>query len=162
MPIALFYDFIVAIQVLSTYYYLVFDEIRPIETQIAASAAYISATLLFFWSISTANKLEFAFSDSVGTLITNGPFKYVRHPFYTSYIVVWATNTILFNSIALWISFVALLAFYYLSALKEESLILKSTFAEEYILMRQNVGMFLPRVIQWHRWRSEKSVKKLK
>ncbi|MBT8147404.1 MAG: hypothetical protein KJN90_11160, partial [Gammaproteobacteria bacterium] len=88
----------------------------------------------------------------VGTLITNGPFKFVRHPFYTSYIVIWATNTILFNSILLWISFIALVVFYYRSALKEERLILRSEFEEDYIEMRRNVGMFLPRIAQWNRW----------
>jgi len=160
--IKLAYDLIVSVQILGTYFLIAFGEIRPLLIQIIAVVAYTLATAFFFWSILTAKKLEFAFSDNVGTLITNGPFKFVRHPFYTSYIVIWATNTILFNSLLLWISFVALVAFYYLSALKEESLILKSTFAEDYTVMRQNVGMFLPKVTQWNRLHSKKSAKKQK
>jgi protein-S-isoprenylcysteine O-methyltransferase Ste14 len=157
LTIARFYDATVSIQILVTYYNFLFAVPKPLGVQIAAMVSYFSATLLFLWSIRTAKKLDFAFSDSVGKLITNGPFKLVRHPFYTSYIVVWATNTILFNSIILWISFLALVVFYYRSAQKEENLILNSPFAEDYILMRKDVGMFLPKVTRWNHWRSEKS-----
>ncbi len=157
LSISRVYDATVSIQILVTYYNFLFGASKPSGVQIAATVSYLSASLLFLWSIKTAKELDFAFSDRVGTLITNGPFKLVRHPFYTSYIVIWATNTILFNSVVLWVSFLALVVFYYRSAQKEESLMLNSPFAEDYIQMRKDVGMFLPRVTRWSHWRSEKS-----
>ena len=157
--IGILYDALVACQIITTYFHLFVDEGTGIQIQVIGVVAYTIASLLFYWSILTAQKLDFAFSESVGTLITNGPFKIVRHPFYTSYIVIWATNTIIFSTPVLWISFLALLIFYYKSAIKEENLILRSIHAKEYANMRRNVGMFLPRVAQWKHWRLEKSAK---
>ena len=160
--IAIFYDVIVTIQIGSTVYYLIFGNPRPIGVQLLAITSYLLASLLFYWSITTAKELDFAFSDRVGSLITNGPFKIVRHPFYTSYMVIWATNTIMFNSLLLWLSLLALIFFYYKSALKEENLILNSVHADEYNELRKNVGMFLPKVAQWKFCRFERSTKTMK
>ena len=47
---------------------------------------------LFWWAIVTSRKarLRFAFApDDPHSLLTDGPYGYVRHPFYTSYIIFW-------------------------------------------------------------------------
>lgn len=152
------YDFLVAVQILSTYYMLL-THTKPLSVEIFAIALYLFALFIFCWSIATAKELEFAFSDKVGKLITNGPFKIVRHPFYTSYITVWATSTLIFNSSILWITLIGLILFYASSASKEEKLILNSRHADEYSLMKKEIGMFFPKATQWKSWISEKSRK---
>ena len=94
----------------------------------------------------TAKTLDFAFSNEVGSIVTTGPFKIVRHPFYTSYMLAWFASSFLFNSLLLWITLLYLVAFYYLSAKKEEGVILKSVYSKEYENYVRNVGMFLPRI----------------
>ena len=84
-----FYDPIIVIHILCTYYYML---VLPIEKDFhssLAAALYIISLTIFWWSIRTAKQLNFAFSDNVGVIITNGSYGLVRHPFYFSYILVF-------------------------------------------------------------------------
>ena len=140
------YDPIVGIQILTTLYKFYYAP----ESTILASSVWLAALLaslsLFWWAILTARKLDFAFSINVGDLLTSGPFSIVRHPFYVSYILVWASTTVFFNSVFLWITLLYLLTFYFMSARDEEKVILSSEHSKEYFEYRQRVGMFLPRI----------------
>ena len=143
------YDPMVGIQILTAFY--LFYE-APEITTLASSvwlAALLSSLSLFWWAILTAHKLNFAFSKSVGNLLTTGPYAIVRHPFYVSYILVWASTTFLFNSVFLWFTLFYLGAFYFMSARDEEKVILSSEHSKEYFEYRQRVGMFLPRITKW-------------
>lgn len=152
---ALTYDFAVAIQMLSTawLFYNVTDITKP---ELIICALLYSLSLVIFWSaISTAKSLDFAFSNHVGSIVTSGPFGVFRHPFYVSYMIAWFASTWLFGTILLWLSFVYLMAFYVMSARKEERMILNSDQASEYQLYQQHVGMFLPRIKRWKRSNSK-------
>ena len=143
------YDPIVGIQILATLY-----KFYPApENTMPASSIWLAALLvslsLFWWAILTARKLNFAFSKSVGNLLTTGPYAIIRHPFYTSYILVWTSSTILFNSVFLWFTLLYLITFYFMSARDEEKVILSSEHSKEYFEYRQRVGMFLPRITKW-------------
>ncbi len=143
------YDFAVAIQILVTFYYMISTAYVPPLLVYFCSALYLLGLLLFWWAIVTAKSLDFAFSDKVGSIITTGPFKIVRHPFYVSYILVWFSSSLLFNLAILWITLFYLIVFYFLSASKEEKVILKSVYSTEYEKYIKNVGMFLPRISKW-------------
>lgn len=148
---ALGYDLAVATQMIATLYYMA-SATQFTETEVIAGAlAYGMALSLFWWSIRTARRLDFAFSSKVGAIVTTGPFGLVRHPFYTSYILVWLTSSLLFRSSILWITLTYLIAFYYLSARREERIILESDQEKNYRLYQNKVGMFLPRIISWKR-----------
>ena len=144
-----FYDPVVGVQILTT----LFKFYSAPESTTAAYAAWLITLLislsLFWWTIITARKLDFAFSKSVGKLITTGPYAVIRHPFYTSYILVWSSTTILFNSVFLWITLFYLVTFYLMSARDEERVILSSEHSEQYAEYRKRVGMFLPRITKW-------------
>ncbi len=143
------YDPVVAIQILTSLYLFY---IAPESTALASSvwlAALLTSLCLFWWAILTARNLDFAFSKNVGKLLTSGPYAIVRHPFYTSYILIWASTTILFNSVFLWITLFYLLTFYLMSARDEEKVILSSEHSKEYFEYRQRVGMFIPRITKW-------------
>lgn len=152
---ALGYDLAVVTQMAVTFYYMVsVTQFTKMEI-IAGAVAYGSALSLFWWSIRTARRLDFAFSSKVGAIVTTGPFGLVRHPFYTSYILVWLTSSLLFRSPILWITLIYLITFYYLSARREERIILESDQGQNYRLYQNKVGMFLPRIKSWKRSHSK-------
>lgn len=148
---ALGYDLAVAIQIIATFYYMTGVTGLTKPEIIAGAAAYGAGLSLFWWSIRTARQLDFAFSSKVGAIVTSGPFGLVRHPFYTSYILVWLTSSLLFRSPILWITLLYLITFYYLSARREERIILESDQGKPYRLYQNKVGMFLPRIKSWKR-----------
>lgn len=153
--LALSYDLAVAIQILVTVYGFVFVTQFTFFGLASAVGLYILALGLFWWSVRTAKGLDFAFSDSVGSIVTNGPYALVRHPFYVSYMAAWLGSAILFSSPILWITLLYLGAFYYLSARREEGVILRSSQAGQYLHYSRNVGMFLPRMKPWKKSPSE-------
>lgn len=147
--VALAYDSAVILQVVCTYYFLFTLELDSRIWILFAAICYLCSIAIFWWAIFTAKELDFAFSNRVGSIVTTGPFRFVRHPFYLSYVLAWIGNSLLFNSLILWITLFYLMTFYFLSAKKEEKVILKSVYSKEYEQYIQEVGMFLPRVIKW-------------
>lgn len=147
---AFFYDPIAAIHIGTTYYNIVIiQESIPNSIAITACTVYISALLLFWWGINTAKSLNFAFGDFSGLIVTAGPFRFVRHPFYTSYMLIWFTSTLLFNSLFLWITLIYLVSFYINSAKTEETLILNSKSGDKYRSYSNETNMFIPRIKSW-------------
>jgi len=143
---ALLYDAMVAVQIITTLFLMVTTSGNILPLVAASIFLYALSLAVFWWAIFTAKTLDFAFSNEVGSIVTTGPFKIVRHPFYTSYMLAWFASSLLFNSLLLWITLLYLVAFYYLSAKKEEGVILKSVYSKEYKNYVRNVGMFLPRI----------------
>lgn len=147
---ALLYDPVAAIQIGATYYNI-FTSTDSLDTWslFLGCVFYISGILLFWWGINTSKNLNYAFGSFSGQIITSGPFRFVRHPFYTSYMLIWITSTLLFNSILLWITLFYLVAFYLSSAKSEEREILKSESAMEYSAYCKVTSMFIPRIKSW-------------
>ena len=143
---ALLYDATVATQIIATLTFMATSSGNFLPLLPATICLYALSLVLFWWAILTAKGLDFAFSDKVGNIVTTGPFRFVRHPFYSSYILVWVGSTLLFNSLILWITLGYLMAFYFLSARKEEKVILQSEQSTTYRNYIKNVGMFLPRI----------------
>lgn len=143
---ALVYDATVATQIIATLTYMATASGNFLPLLPATICLYVLSLGLFWWAILTAKGLDFAFSDNVGNIVTTGPFRFVRHPFYTSYMLVWIGNALLFDSLILWITLAYLMAFYFLSARKEEKIILQGKQREIYKKYSQHVGMFLPRM----------------
>ena len=143
---ALLYDATVATQIVTTLFLMLTTSGKILPLVAASIFLYGLSLVLFWWAIFTAKSLDFAFSNEVGSIVTTGPFKIIRHPFYTSYMLAWFTSSFLFNSLILWITLLYLVAFYFLSARKEEAVIMKSVYSNEYKNYVKNVGMFLPRI----------------
>ncbi len=148
-PIARLYDPVVAIHIIFSYYFLLTLPL-PLTVFAVISIMFFTASLIvFWWCIRTVRNIGFAMSATIETLHVSGPFKFVRHPFYTSYCLTWLGTSVMFNSIELWITLAYLLAFYYRVASAEELIILKSQYSREYQAYSQRVGMFLPRITKW-------------
>lgn len=153
--LALSYDVSVAMQMFLTVYGFVYwtDVTKPYAYVVPV--LYMLSLIIFWKSIVTAKSLDFAFSNSVGEIVTTGTFGLFRHPFYVSYLIAWWASTTLFNSLILWVTALYLTVFYVVSARKEERTILASSQSAQYQLYQQNVGMFLPRIKKWKQSNTE-------
>lgn len=81
-------------------------------------------------------------------LLISGPYRYVRHPFYVSYILFWAGVLIASPSIFTLIAFVVMLSLYIKAARFEEGEILSSSLCSEYREYFSRTGMFFPKLIR--------------
>ena len=91
-----------------------------------------------------------AFDDARPTnFFSGGPFRIVRHPFYTSYIVFWAALAIASQGLPVVAMSFALTALYVIVARREEKRFLDSSFTTEYAAYQKRTGMFVPRVRSW-------------
>jgi len=146
LKLKVLYDVSAAIHILTSFY-LFFDSTEISHKRMFGSLfLYILGITLFICTISVVPRIKFASSGAGGTLIRQGPYAFIRHPFYASYSLIWLGSSLLFNSWALWTTSVILVLFYTYSARREEILFLKSDLCEEYTDYQKQAGMFLPRI----------------
>ena len=70
---------------------------QPSAAQITGLLLQLLSIALFWWAISASKKarLRFAFDKAApASLLQDGPYAYVRHPFYTSYILFCSDGVI--------------------------------------------------------------------
>ncbi len=114
---------------------------------LAAPILSLASLTLFAWTIRTTRSAGFAvaFAEVQTSAITiNGPFRYVRHPFYTSYIIFWLATGFATTSSVYWFGPTVLLACYIVAARREEQLMSRSDLGAEYARYASRTGMFLP------------------
>ena len=94
-----------------------------------------------------AAPLSLAFSnDAPAFLLQRGPYRRVRHPFYTAYALSWLAAAALTWSGVASVVFLIMTALYVTAAVQEERKFLRSTLAADYRAYRQRTGMFVPLV----------------
>ncbi len=113
------------------------------------TALFIAAFLLFVWTIRATNTdrptLAFA-DDTPHFLLQHGPYRYVRHPFYASYLLFWVGTALASRGWLPWLVPVVMLTLYVRAATGEERKFARSDLAHAYETYRQSVGMFVPRL----------------
>ena len=79
-------------------------------------------------------------------LITTGPYRWVRHPFYVGYIIGALAPAVAINSI--WIALISLgmIGIVVIAAFREERVWLAGPRADSYREYRGRAGMFVPRL----------------
>jgi protein-S-isoprenylcysteine O-methyltransferase Ste14 len=108
---------------------------------------YSISLLLFLWASTHTkhNRLFLAFSEEKPKhLLSDGPWKYVRHPFYTAYLLSYIAGTV--SSGALWTIgiFVCMAIIYFLAAQYEERNFAVSNHSKEWLSWKAKTGMFFP------------------
>lgn len=109
----------------------------------------LCSLVLYEWTRRTVVDRNFyiGLSGAVpGAICDTGPYRYIRHPFYLSYIVAFLGVAVAFPSLI--VSGVCMLnvgLFVYM-ALDDERALLQSPRASEYASYKAQVGMFLPRL----------------
>lgn len=120
-------------------------EVNP-QAAGAGSGLYVGALLLFWWAIFTnrSKPLSAAFSpDLPRHLVEQGPYRVIRHPFYSSYLVAWLAGVIASGQPWLVVTAVVMTALYTKAALSEEAKFSRSALAQPYELYRARTGLFL-------------------
>lgn len=121
----------------------------PIGAQIAALALEALSLWLFYRTIAASRDgaLHLAFDiDNPVSLVTSGPYRYVRHPFYTSYLIFWSGLAL--GTWSLWsIAVLAVMVVLYTVAARgEEVKFAKTEMSGDYATYRSRTGMFWPKL----------------
>ena len=112
-----------------------------------AVAGYGLANVLFWWSLSAHGKLRPAFAFigvKPASFTRNGPYRLIRHPIYSAYLLGWMTGTVVTAQPWLLATVVWMLVLYYMAARQEEECFAQTAFAGEYAEYQKHTGMFLP------------------
>lgn len=112
--------------------------------------ALLAGSFALFWAAikaSSAAGLLGAF-DVAGpsSLLQSGPYGYVRHPFYTSYIMLWWGWSIATWSIWAVVPAVATFVTYLAAARDEEQKFSRTDMADAYRAYMERTGRFFPRL----------------
>jgi protein-S-isoprenylcysteine O-methyltransferase Ste14 len=118
----------------------------PVPGLIPSAVLYaLSAGL--FWSAVRASRgrLAICFSDAyLGSVVTGGPYRWVRHPFYTAYTFAWLASC----TATFWWPILAgsgvLVLLYRAAAREEEAHLLSTPGASSYERYMRGTGRFLP------------------
>lgn len=135
---------------LTTWVSLSFDLIYSNSTvekyNIVSFVLFICLVIFWFHSrIVKKNSFSIAFSkDTPSVLVMHGLYKYIRHPFYFTYLLCYFSIACFFgSSFSISMSFIMLII-YYKAARFEESKFNESNLSFEYKKYIESTGMFLP------------------
>lgn len=124
--------------------------VAPVSTLRAGIGAglFLAAAALFVWAVRTNSRrpLTRIFSPDVPAhLVTVGPYRWLRHPCYSAYLLSFSAG--LTVNPTYWLGAVALLmlVLYYQAARYEERKFKHSPLGQDYARYRESTGMFLPR-----------------
>ena len=129
--------------------YLTWGMSQPLAAQVAGLAVQLFSWWLFWQAIraSRSARLRLAFDENnPHGLVTAGPYRYVRHPFYVSYLLFWTGW-----SIAIWHPTVLaplaiIIAIYVFAARMEERKFAATQLSGEYAAYRARVGFLWPKL----------------
>lgn len=114
-----------------------------------ATAFFLMAGIIFWWAVQTTRKgpPAVAYSNAVPhVLYKDGPYAYVRHPFYLSYCIGWIGTAIAAGPVQWFVAGIIIL-WYYRTARTEEKQICASEVAEEYARYRKKTALILPFIL---------------
>ena len=115
---------------------------------IAATALLLGSLALYEWARRTIRDRCFhiAFSGELPDAVcASGPYAFVRHPVYLSYMLAFLAMPVAFPMIATATIFLFNVALYVHAARDDERSLAASELGEAYADYRQRTGMFVPR-----------------
>lgn len=93
-----------------------------------------------------SSRLQIAYSEGAASeLVTTGPFAYIRHPFYASYILFWWSWAVTLQTYGSLI-FAFVLTLQYLVGMRVEERSLMSVFGSDYMKYRSRTSALIPRI----------------
>jgi protein-S-isoprenylcysteine O-methyltransferase Ste14 len=115
---------------------------------VVAGLLFVAGLVLFAWTIRATRQTPptLAFdTDKPSFLLRHGPYRFVRHPFYLSYLLFWTGTAVAFSGILPWVAPAVMLAVYRIAAGREEQKFAGSDLRAAYEAYRRQAGMFFPR-----------------
>jgi protein-S-isoprenylcysteine O-methyltransferase Ste14 len=107
------------------------------------------AVLLFEWAkqATRGGHFSYAFSKELPThLCEDGPFAYIRNPFYASYILSMGSATVMLPGLLRLFVFVLMMRIFMGAAQQEETKFELSPLAGQFYRYRERTGRFFPRL----------------
>lgn len=123
---------------------------RLAESWPAAVILFAASLALFAWAVAATrrSRLTVAFAtDEPCFLVRHGPYRHVRHPFYSAYLLFWAGTAVVGPGWAPWGVVVLMALVYRIAASREEAKFGRSALGGAYAEYRASTGMFLPRIL---------------
>ncbi len=100
---------------------------------------------LFIWSVIVRGKYAVSWEmPEHQKLVTSGPYRYVRHPSYLGYFLMFIGLFLLWPNLFTAFSIVAIPGYYRLTFEEERLLLLR--FGENYVEYQQKTGRFIPKL----------------
>ena len=118
---------------------------------VGSVALLICSLALYEWArhVIWGRSFYIAWSGSVpDALCDRGPYAYIRHPIYASYILAFLAVLVAMPTLITLAVFVFNAGLFSHAALSDERSLASGTFAADYALYRRRTGMFLPRVLR--------------
>lgn len=130
--------------------YLTWNHPKPLSAQLVGLVMMLASSVLFWITIresSRANLLAVYDEKLPHTLLQTGPYSYVRHPFYTSYLILWTGWAIATWNVWSLIPLAGIIGAYWAAAVGEERKFLATPMAARYAEYKSRTGRFFPRFI---------------
>jgi protein-S-isoprenylcysteine O-methyltransferase Ste14 len=130
--------------------YLLWSEHQATPLQIVGLTIELGGAALFWSAIAASRtaRLRFAFDEEQPhSLVTDGPYKYLRHPFYSSYLVFWSGWAIATWSLWTFLPVAIFTVIYVVAAQSEERRFSASPLARDYEAYKRRAGFLWPRII---------------
>lgn len=94
------------------------------------------------------NKFDIIFSKAAPDKVhVEGPYRWVRHPFYTSYILCYLSVVFFTQNLIVALMGLLLVITYIIAAKDEEANLLGSNFGDKYKEYKSKTGMFFPKLL---------------
>ena len=143
----LFQDISVLIGVIHALALLVLDSAGDGWT-IAGIAMYASSLSLFLSALEAARRVPltrtFVYTPKCDTILTNGPYRIIRHPIYLSYSLCWLAAPVATHNIVLGVTALCMIACYVISAIEEERILATGPRADDYAVLRKRTWRMIP------------------
>jgi protein-S-isoprenylcysteine O-methyltransferase Ste14 len=108
---------------------------------------YLLAHLVYWWSLAAHGGKRPAFAlvaVKPQFLTQGGPYRLIRHPIYTAYLLVWLAGPVIAAQPWLLLTTLWMASLHYYAARLEERQFAGSELAHDYALYRRRTGMFAP------------------
>jgi protein-S-isoprenylcysteine O-methyltransferase Ste14 len=115
---------------------------------ITGIAMYAISLALFLFALEAARRVPltrtFVYTPKCDTILTKGPYRFIRHPIYLSYSLCWLAAPVATHNLVLALTAAGMIACYVLSAREEERLLAAGARASDYMAMRKKTWRMVP------------------
>ncbi|HEY7189969.1 MAG TPA: isoprenylcysteine carboxylmethyltransferase family protein [Vicinamibacterales bacterium] len=121
-------------------------ELNPWLTVVGVAGLFASL-VLFEWARRAVSGRLFSYifsSDTPQFICTDGPYAYIRNPFYASYLLAMLSTAIMWPTLWRFGLVLAMLGYFTGAAMYEEHKFARSAVAAEYAHYKARTGRFLP------------------
>jgi protein-S-isoprenylcysteine O-methyltransferase Ste14 len=119
----------------------------PTPIRWIGAIAGLFSSVLMYWTLSSLGKnlTDTVVARADATLVTHGPYRWVRHPFYVTTALVMASVTLLTANWLIGLGCLVVLAMLAVRTPKEERVLIER-FGQSYLDYMARTGRFFPRV----------------